>query len=788
VDNELLNGFYLDDRLVCPLTGEVTNGSRSAHLQPKAMEVLLVLARNPRHLVTHERILERVWGDRVGRAGALSHAVSEIRRALDDQPDDPRFVQTVPTRGYRLLKEPRNQSDDTKHNAIADLPRTGGIWSALIRHGVVQASVAYLIAGWFLIQVADATFDTIGLPAWGEQFVTFAVIGGLPVVILLAWFLEFAGGRMTTDTGTQNSGILGGLERNYLAIFAAYGVAFLSASAYQATVGFEIATTTTSINEPELVPVAENSLAVLRFVSIDRNSDSRIFSDGLSEDVLDGLASLPGLLVSSRGDAWSLPPNSTSNAVRRRLRVAYFIEGSVRLAGDNLKVVVQLIETKTGFHVFSKSIETKTIDLPSVQNEITKQVVSNLRLGLPDTTGGVANLAADTDDIDAYVLYRRGLEVFREPRSAEVLVRAATFFRESIAVDPNYPAAYAGLCDTYRLQHSIDNVADNIVAADAACTEAARLGPQLPMVLGAVGRLAVAKGFYDGAEPLFEQALRVNAQYVPAIRGLAKVKQLTGKPAEAEELLQRSVELQPGNWRSMDTLGTFYFAQGRFAEAALQYRKALYLDQNNFALLSNLGGAEMMAGNFERARATLQKSVELQEDATAYTNLGIAQYYLGDFDQSVIAHRRAVELEPQVYSTWLNLGDSLYFANKRAAASDAYRRTIELAEQQLDVNSNDSYTLTSLAWGKAMTGEFDEARGYAARAVDVDSNDPYSHYYVALIELKAGNQARAVASIEAALKTGYDPAVLAIEPHLEKLRSNPKFDRLLAEYGMKGEE
>ena len=139
VDNELLDGFYLKGLLVKPTTGLVTGARGSQHLPSKAMEVLLHLAKHPRRLVTREEILNGVWGDTPGTAEALNRAVGEIRRALGDHASTPEFVQTVPTRGYRLLVEPTRAVESMPSD---DVPQTIEIlpsWQALIRHATIDS-------------------------------------------------------------------------------------------------------------------------------------------------------------------------------------------------------------------------------------------------------------------------------------------------------------------------------------------------------------------------------------------------------------------------------------------------------------------------------------------------------------------------------------------------------------------------------------------------------------------------------------------------------------------------
>jgi TolB-like protein/DNA-binding winged helix-turn-helix (wHTH) protein len=383
MDAEYLQGFYLGDLLVEPLKGRVS----LEHLPPTAGEVLVYLARRPGEVVPHEDILREVWKNGNGSREALTHAIGEIRHTLDDHFDDPKFIQTLPTHGYRLLVEPALAS-----NSTVTLP--GGLakpplWQALLRHGVIQVAIAYLFIGWAVIQVADATFIEAGLPPWAKKFVVFTVIGGFPLVLVLSWFLEFFEGRLHADRGQQSGGLLEGLGRNYLAIFVAYGFAVVGAGIYQAAIGFvvdEPPPTVVEVTETQILPVADNSVAVLRLATFDTDPAARAFSDGLSEDILDALTRIPGLSVPGRGDAWSLPEHATSQQVRDRLRVAYYIEGSVRFLEDTLKVVVQLIDSETGLHRFSRSFEIDIASIGDMQRDVTELVVANLKLAVDEST------------------------------------------------------------------------------------------------------------------------------------------------------------------------------------------------------------------------------------------------------------------------------------------------------------------------------------------------------------------------------------------------------------------
>jgi DNA-binding winged helix-turn-helix (wHTH) protein len=242
MQHSLLKGFYLQDLLIEPTSGRVSGPGVEAHLKPKAVEVLLYLAQRPFELVERDELLRAVWGDNAGSPEALTHAISELRSCCQDHATSPSLIQTVPRRGYRLLQQPRfvDEPEAVTDTGVFQVPDDGSFVGNLMRRGVVQAGAAYMVFSWLLIQVADAVTPTLNLPAWFPSVITYAAIGGFPIVLVLAWMLERSGGRWLLDSGRQSGKMLSGLERNYLSIMLAYGIAAVGAIGYQVTVGFDV--------------------------------------------------------------------------------------------------------------------------------------------------------------------------------------------------------------------------------------------------------------------------------------------------------------------------------------------------------------------------------------------------------------------------------------------------------------------------------------------------------------------------------------------------------------------
>ena len=783
MQHSLLNGFYLQDLLIEPASGRVSGPGFETHLKPKAAEVLLYLAERPFELVERDELLRAVWGENAGSPDALTHVISDLRSCCKDHAGSPSLIQTVPRRGYRLLQQPRlvDDAESMIDTGVLQLPDDGSFISNLMRRGVVQAGAAYLVFSWLLIQVADIFTATLNLPIWVPTLVTFASIGGFPIVIVLAWMLERSEGRWLLDRGRQSGKMLSGLERNYLSIILAYGIATVGALAYQVTVGFDVPGDDVPIvaEAEALLPVNPNSIAVLKFLNIGGNEVGEYFSQGLGEDILDRLARIPGLAVSSRGDSWSLPQNASSEIVRRRLRVAYFLEGSVRVIGEKLKVVVQLIDSDAGFHVVSRSFETDLTDHMSVQREITNLVVANLRVALPEDANFL--IEHPDPDPDAYVLYRRGKALLHLPAKRETLNDAIEYFEQALQLDVGFSAAHAGICEARVTLYRFTRDEAEIGRAKAACAAALSANPNLNMVYTALGELHLTTGSEAAAEDAFRSALNINSNDVQAKRGIAEILMRDGQIDEAEKVLQQVIDQQPGNWRNIDALAHLYFSTGRYDIAVEEYRRVVYLDPENWQGHGNLGSALMMTGDFYAALDAIQAALQIEERASQRSNLATIYYYLGEFDRSVEIHRKTLESMPSSNYVWLNLADSLRFSSQPKQAPKAYRRAAELSRDLLAVNPDNPVDLMVLGWSAASLGDMEEARQMIDRAIELSPDDPYVRYYDGLLNHNIGRKKAAVEAFRSAVDTGYPVAMLAADPLLQGLHGEKRFERLLTE-------
>ena len=509
---ELLHGFYLGELLIEPVKQQVSGRNYSMRLSSSAAEVLLQLATTPNTLVSREFLLEKVWGEGRGSATDLDSAVDEIVTALRDSSDNPQFIQTLPDRGYRLIANLRIAEDHESSSllravggsAVEDL----GILQNLHQRGVLEAGVVYLFLGWLVIQIVDVIFDQLLVPQWVGTFVTVLVIAGFPIALVLAWYLEFRDGKAVLDTGPHMRNVRPRSRRTQVSILGAFSIAAILVFTYDQFVGLPgevVQEASPPVSEVNILPVEPNSIAVLKFLNLDGSEQTEIFASGFAEEMINRLSRLPTMSVASRGDAWSLGSESSSVDVRRRLRVAYYVEGSVRSAGESLAVNVRLIDSTTGFQVASKNFDEPVENFNQVQKEIINVTVANLRIVLPPETQDILASMSDEADLDAYILYRRGKDLYEQPRTIDNVSSAIGFYEQALVLDSGYAAAHAGLCAAYGELYYLSSSPGDIVSSEAECAAALASNPRLHMVYTALGDLyASTRPHQRGRRRLFQ--------------------------------------------------------------------------------------------------------------------------------------------------------------------------------------------------------------------------------------------------------------------------------------------
>jgi len=325
------------------------------------------------------------------------------------------------------------------------------------------------------------------------------------------------------------------------------------------------------------------SLAVLYFENLARDPDSEYFCAGITEDILTDLSKIKGLRVASRnavtryrGAPVDIP------RVAAELGVRTVLEGSVRRAGDRVRISAQLINASDGFHLWAERYDRTLADVFAVQEEIAHSIAEALRVTLSPKEAEA--LAHDKpSDARAYDLYLKGRERYGL-YSKEGLAEALMHFKKAIEVEPGYALAWAGVADTYGqlVQWGYTNEREEAIAQGLeAARHAIRLNPRLAEAHKAHALVQRVSGDYEGAQASLEKALEINPRFVPVLINLAVGCYTGANLAEAERFIRRAVEVDPAEGFATTWFSVVLLETGRYDEAAVTAKRLLEIAPEN---------------------------------------------------------------------------------------------------------------------------------------------------------------------------------------------------------------
>lgn len=493
----------------------------------------------------------------------------------------------------------------------------------LKRRNVYQVAAAYLVASFLVLQVASMAGDAFGLPGWFEPMAWVLCGLGLPLALVMAWAFELSpqGVRRTEGAGVETRGP------------AAGGMA-LSPDA---------------MTDPGPRPEAGTgkSIAVLPFADMSPDGDQAYFADGLAEELLNALSQLGDLSVSARTSSFAYRDREVGvREIGRELGVRTVLEGSVRKAGDQLRVTAQLVDVRDGYHLWSDTFDRELEDVFAIQDEITASIVGALQVELLGDEGARLSRVG-TKNPKAYDLYLKG-RYYWQRRYRVGLDAALDFFQRALEEDPGFALSYAGIAEAYWALGTYGMVAPDTARTRAmeASERAVELGPGLAESYCARGVLR-ADLEYDlqGAMEDLERALDLDPQHAraEAWRALYLGAWAGGDSREAEAAVRRAIELAPESRYIRAVGGLAHLIGGRLDEAAEHLDRVLDDDP------------EMVLGLFTRAlvhngRGEHGEAVELLEKAAALTNrasfiLALLGAVLGAGGRTTAARDVLAELE-----------------------------------------------------------------------------------------------------------------------------------------------
>ena len=427
-------------------------------------------------------------------------------------------------------------------------------WNALRQRKLVQWALAYLAAAWVLLQVLDMTGARFGWPDGLLRGCFIAAGVGLFVTLLLAWYHGERGAQKVSGTELLllalllliGGGLLWGFARAPQARGPDAAQRFSTAQLVNpGTVNPDYAAGAASsglrASSTQTVPIPAKSIAVLPFVNMSGDSKNDYFSDGITEEILDALAKAPDLKVAARTSAFAFKGKAQDlRKVGEALGVATVLEGSVQTEGDAVRITAQLIDARSGFHLWSDHYDRKLTDVFAVEDEISRAIADKLQAQLDGTT---STAKTGTTNPHAHELYLRGLTLL----AARSLRDAADTFRQAVTADPNYAQAWAALAQAQVLVHNwhLDSDGSAMPAAEDAVQRALELDPNIATAYVALGILHAERWRWADAERELRRAVQLAPGDAEALDQYAQFLHDTGNFEQALPLIERANALDP---------------------------------------------------------------------------------------------------------------------------------------------------------------------------------------------------------------------------------------------------
>jgi serine/threonine protein kinase/Flp pilus assembly protein TadD len=350
------------------------------------------------------------------------------------------------------------------------------------------------------------------------------------------------------------------------------------------------------------------SIAVLPFVNMSADPENEYFSDGIAEEIINALSKVQALQVAARTSAFAFKgKNEDIGAIGRKLKVATVLEGSVRKAGNKLRVTAQLINVADGYQLWSERYDRQLEDVFAIQDEIAGNIVKALRVVLSEDEKRAIE-RAPTENVQAYEYYLRGRQYFHQFRRTG-MQSARRMFERAIEVDPRFALAHAGLADCCAFLYMYwDGSKANLDGADSASRKALELDPELAEAHASRGFALALNRQYQEARPEFETAIRLNPKLYEAHYLYARALFQEGRPEDAVHEYEAASRVRPEDYQAILLMATPLHTLGRHAEAKQALRQGLQVAERHLELNPDdaralcLGAAALIQiGNRDRA-------------------------------------------------------------------------------------------------------------------------------------------------------------------------------------------
>jgi len=507
-----------------------------------------------------------------------------------------------------------------------------GLVSELKRRNVFRMAALYLVSAWLTMQIAEVVIGLANLPDWIGPLILALLGVGLPIALVLSWFYELTPEGITLDEEVAEAAAIREVRGRRMDFVV---IAVLCA----AVIMF-------AYDKWWPVEVLEQSIAVLAFENMSGDPDQDYLSDGIAEELLNALAKIPELHVTSRSSSFSFKnQNVPIFEVAQQLNVSHVLEGSVRKSGERIRITAQLIDAVSDKHLWSETYDRELTDLFTVQDDIAGQICEALKVRLVESSGkDVSPAVTRSAELAAYDVYLQGREILRS-RNHRRYEEAGHLFLRALRIDPTFAEAHAMVAITVGLAFERLNAEEQEYATNLAIEHLAKaeaLNPDFPELHGAWASRAMHASNYAEAVVHLERALELNPNYADAMNWLYISYAGLGRHEEAEQMLQRMFAIDPLSSLSLTRQFHRSVANGRYAEAhALADKMSVHGKAQTYWYRSNL--SLFHQGNIaEGLYWGLKMGEELGDN---YSRVWIALLFVHGYDE---ARRLTDEAEPYI--------------------------------------------------------------------------------------------------------------------------------------------
>jgi TolB-like protein/Tfp pilus assembly protein PilF len=672
-----------------------------------------------------------------------------------------------------------------------------GFFAELQRRKVYRVAAAYIVAAAFIIQIGSAVFPAWELPNWVLRLVVVLLLVGFPIALTLGWAFD------VTPQGIQATPKIPGRHRrrNIVLLIAAGAIISIAAGFF-------------------LLPRAsarkiDKSVAVLPFENLSDEKENVYFAQGIQNEILTKLAAVRDLKVISRTSTakyQSKPDNL--KAVAQELGVSTVLEGTVQRVGDKVRVNVQLIDAHTDTHLWARSYDRDFKDVLTVESEVAAQIADALKANLSRSESHVL-AAARTENTEAYDLFLRGQYEFHQAASslaADAYDRADAFYRQALALDPNFAEAAAELARNRLSRHwFISPLAPaELEEVKALIDRALALAPNSPEAHFALGLFFYwGHRQYENALAEFNRTLELQPNNADARAFCAWVYRRRGEWERSLADSKRAEELDPRDSSIPTNIGVSYNVLRLWKDAERAELRALAIDPHNtqaamFLLLTRLA----LTGDVEAARRALDDFPEVIKDIPGgaggprgATGAGDVSAVIGWPVYLDVTERRFTDASQAVEKKVVNDDRARLqqlagrvaihvLAGEPETAKSLGEEALPVLEARFRERPDDTFVTTALSWVYLALGRNADALRLSRQAADTISVEkdalagPNFQIGLAQIEAHAGAPEEAIKRLRHLLSIPAGGAAsiagLKMDPVWDPIRNRPDFQQLLS--------